>query len=111
MVVTVTETDKRSLNIQVVMTLMKRGTRSFHMELMSRRSLHTSHRKPAIIKEMEEIFLTLRFSQSVTVKLMNDQRIDSSQTLAGLSDEDTTTICNVIRRPDGLVSGEYSQRG
>ena len=37
--------------------------------------------------------------QSVVQKLLDDQGMVSSWTLASLSDEDITTICNVIRRP------------
>ena len=43
---------------------------------------------PMIIKEMEEMFLRLGFSQTVAMKLVDDQGIDSPQTLANLSNED-----------------------
>ena len=64
-----------------------------------------------IIKEMEEMFLRIGFSQTVAMKLVGDQGIDSPLILASLSDEDITTICNVIRRPGGLVSRKLPDRG
>ena len=52
----------------------------------------------------------LRFTQTGTYKLVGDQGIDSPWTLASLSDDDTTTICDMIRRP-GLVSSDTADRG
>ena len=66
---------------------------------------------PTIVEEMEEMFLRLGFSQTVAMKLVDDQEIFSSKTLASLSDKDIAAICNVIRRPDGLVSGKMPERG
>ena len=37
-------------------------------------------------------------------KLVEDKLRDFSEKLASLSDDDITSICNVIRRPRGLVS-------
>ena len=42
---------------------------------------------PTIVKEIEEMFLRLGFSQAVVLKLVDDQGIDSPQTPASLSDE------------------------
>ena len=61
---------------------------------------------PTIIKEMEEMFLRLSFSQAVVLKPVDDKGIDSPWTLASLSDKDITAICNMINRPSGLVSGK-----
>ena len=66
---------------------------------------------PTIVKEMEEIFLRLGFSQAVVLKLVDGQGIDSPWTLASLSDEDITIICDIICRPSGLVSGKTPDRG
>ena len=66
---------------------------------------------PSIIKEMEKIFLDLGFNQVVAQKLVDDQEIDSSKTLTSLSDEDITAICDVIRRPGGLVGNKTPDRG
>ena len=53
---------------------------------------------PTIIQEMEVIFLRLGFSQTVAMKLVDDQGINSPWTLASLSDEDIATIFDVICR-------------
>ena len=45
------------------------------------------------------------------LKLLDDQGIDSPQTLASLSDEDIATICNMICRPGRLVGGKTLDRG
>ena len=45
-----------------------------------------------IVKEMEEMFLSLGYSQTVAMKFVNDQGIDSPWTLTSLSDEDITAI-------------------
>ena len=42
---------------------------------------------------------------------MDDQGIDSPRTLASLFDKDITAICDVTRRPGGLVSGNTPDRG
>ena len=47
----------------------------------------------------------------VDEKLVYDQRIDSPQILASLSDEDITIIWDVIRRPGGLVGNKMPDRG
>ena len=52
----------------------------------------------------------LGFTQTVAQKLVGDQGIDSPWTLASLSDDDITTICNVIKRP-GLVSSNMPDKG
>ena len=57
-----------------------------------------------VVEEMEEMFLRLVFSQTVAMKLVDDQGTDSPWTLSSLSDEDTTTICDEICRPGGLMS-------
>ena len=59
-----------------------------------------------IIEEMEEMFFRLGFSQTVAMTLVHDQGIVSTWILAHLSDNDIATICDVIRRPGGLVSGK-----
>ena len=65
----------------------------------------------AIIKELKEMILRLGFSQTVAMKLVDDQGMDSQQTLACLSDKDTITICDMIHRPGGLVSMKTLDRG
>ena len=57
------------------------------------------------------MFFKLGFSQTVAQKLVYDQGIDSPQTLASLSDENITMICDVIRWPGGLVSSTTPVRG
>ena len=52
----------------------------------------------SIIKEMEDMFLRLGFSPTVAQKLVDDQRICFPWTLARLSDEIITVICDVFRR-------------
>ena len=42
---------------------------------------------------------------------MKDQRIHSPWTQVGLSDDDITVICDVIRRPGDLISGRMPDRG
>ena len=73
-------------------------------------ALSTVSPLPTILKEMEEMFLRLGFSQTVAMKLVDDQGIDSPWTLASLSDESIATTCDVIR-PGGLVSGNILDRG
>ena len=63
-----------------------------------------------IIKEMEEMLLRLGFSQTVAMKLVDDQVIESPWTLASLSDEDIVTTCDMIRRPGSLASGKMPER-
>ena len=65
---------------------------------------------PTVVEDIGEMFLRLGFSQTVTIKLVDDQWIDSLQTLASLSNKDITTICNVIHRPGKLVSGKTPDR-
>ena len=66
---------------------------------------------PTIVKETEEMFLRLGFSQAVVLKLVEDQGIDSPWTLTSLSKEDIATICDMIHRSCGLVSGKTLDRG
>ena len=47
----------------------------------------------------------------VAQKLVDDQRIDSPWTLANLSDNNITKICDVIRKPGGLVGRRTPNRG
>ena len=54
-------------------------------------------------QKMDKIFFRLESSQTVALKLMEDQGIDSPWILSSLSDKDMTTICNVIRRPGGAA--------
>ena len=44
-------------------------------------------------------------------KLVDDQGIDFPWTLTSLSGKDITAICNVIRKPGGMVSGKMPDRG
>ena len=44
------------------------------------------------VREMEEMFLRLGFSQTVAQKLVQDQGMDSPHTPASFSDEDITAI-------------------
>ena len=53
---------------------------------------------PTIIKEIEEMFLALGYSQVVVLMLVEDQRIESLWTLASFSDEDINATCDVIHR-------------
>ena len=64
-----------------------------------------------IVKDMEEMFLRLEFSQAVALKLVDDQGIDSPWTLASISNEDITAIYDMICRLGGLVSGKTLDRG
>ena len=66
---------------------------------------------PTVFKEIEHMFLRLGFGQAVVLKLVDDQGINSPWTLASLSDEDIEAICDVIHRPNGLVSGKTPGRG
>ena len=52
---------------------------------------------------MEEMFLYH--------KLVNDKGINSLWAQAYLSDEDIIMICNLIKRPGGLVGGKTLDRG
>ena len=47
----------------------------------------------------------------VAKKLMEYQGMDSPGIIASLSDGDITVVCDVIKRPDGLVSGRMSDSG
>ena len=67
--------------------------------------------QPTVVKEMEDMFFRLGFNQAEVLKLVEDQGIDSPWTLASLSDEDITAICDMINRPSGLVSGKTLDRG
>ena len=85
------EEDKKSSN----------GANQQKEEGHERCTLATESLPSTIIIEMEEMFLRLGFSQTVAMKLLDDQGIDSPQTLASLSDKDIATICNMIRRAGG----------
>ena len=63
-----------------------------------------------IIKQMEEMFFNLGFSQVVAEKLVYDQGIDSPWILASLSDKNITVICDVIRRCGELVGSKTPDR-
>ena len=113
------------------MTVTKMGTRSLQVKPMNRRRrmwlrlyhqqdvprLHQGYTKaaprlpPTIIKEMEEMILWLGFSQTVAMKLVDNQGKDSPWTPASLSDEDIVAICDVIHRHGGLVSGKTLDKG
>ena len=79
--------DKRSLTIEMVMIMMKMRLRSLQVNLMYRREgiwLRLHHWYPAvqslpptIIEKMEDMFLRIGFSQTVAMKLVDDQWIDS----------------------------------
>ena len=56
---------------------------------------------PIVIDRMEEMFLRFGFNEAVVLKLVDDQGIDSLQTIASLSYEDITIIYDVIRWPGG----------
>ena len=71
----------------------------------------TTSLPPIILKEMKEMFFRLGFSQAVLLKLVDDQGIDSPQTLASHSGKDVAIICNMICRSDGSVSGKTPDRG
>ena len=113
-----TDTDKRSLSIETVMTMMWSRIRSLQVEPISRRRRRlrlcclldaykpTKSMPPTIIEEMEETFLRLSFSKTVAMKLVDDQGTDSPWTLASLSDEYIATFFHVIRMP-----GKMPNRG
>ena len=61
-------------------------------------------------QKMEEMFLRLGFSQTVAMKIVDDQGKDSPWTLTILSDEDIVAICDMIRRPGDIVSGKTPDR-
>ena len=65
---------------------------------------------PTIIEKIEEMFLRLSLSQTVAMNLVDNQGIVSTQTQASLSDEEIATICDVIRRPSGLLSRKMPDR-
>ena len=81
------------------------------MAPLERCTLATQSLPPTFMKEMEEMFLRLGFSQTVAMKLGDDQGLESSWTLASLSEKDIATICYVIDRLSGLVSGKTPGRG
>ena len=64
----------------------------------------------SVKNETQEMLLRLGLSQVVANKIVNDQEIDSPWTLVSLSDEDLTTIFDVIRRLGGLVVGRMPDR-
>ena len=67
---------------------------------------------PQIInEEMEEMLLRLGFSKMVAQKLLENQGIYSPWTLASLFNEDTTVICDIIRRPGGMMGRRTQDRG
>ena len=67
---------------------------------------------PLTIKdEMQEMFVWLLFSQRIAKKLVDDQEIDSPNTLASISNNDIVTICDIIRRHGGFISGKTLDTG
>ena len=62
-------------------------------------------------KRRQDVAEILDFSQTVAIKLVADQGINSSWILASLSHEDIVAICDVIHRPRKLVSGKTPDRG
>ena len=54
-----------------------------------------------IITEMEEMILRLGFSQTVAMKLVDEEEKNPLCTLANLSEKDITAVSDVIRRPGG----------
>ena len=60
---------------------------------------------PNITDDMQMMFLRLGLSQMVAEKPVDDQGIDSPQTLNSLSDEDIGASHDVVIRPGGLVGG------
>ena len=77
----------------------------------AKHSLARESLPPTIVEDMEEMSLRLGFSQTATMKLVDNKEIDSPWTLAIQCDEDIVTFCDVIRRPGGLVSGKTPDRG
>ena len=59
-------------------------------------SLSVDLHSPTVKYLMERLVLTLGFSQTVARELEEDQGIDSSHTLASLSDEYIATIHDMI---------------
>ena len=66
---------------------------------------------PTIKDEMQVMYLRLDYSQTVVEKHVVDQGIDFPCTLASLSDKDISEICDVIRRPGGIVTRSITDRG
>ena len=64
----------------------------------------------SIKEEMKMILIGLMFSEMMTGKLVEDQRITSTETLASLSDDKNASIYSVIKRPGALVSGRMLGR-
>ena len=57
------------------------------------------------------MFIRLIFSQEVAEKLVDNKGIDSNETLASLFENVIKKICDVIKRPGGLVNGRIPDRG
>ena len=60
--------------------------------------------------EIKIMFLTLGYSQAMGQKPVEDQGIDSSWTLTSLFVDNVSAICEVIKRPDGIVSRKIPHR-
>ena len=59
---------------------------------------------------MMEMFGRLMFSQMAAELLVEEQGRDSPQTLVSIFDVKIAAICDIIRRPDGLVSKRIPDR-
>lgn len=57
------------------------------------------------------MFILLMFSQMVVKKLVDDQGMYSHEILGSLSDNDIVSICNMFRRPGGLLSEQMHDKG
>ena len=60
---------------------------------------------------MQLMFVSLIFSQTVAKKLLEEKGTDFPDTLANLSGDDITSICNVILRSGGLVTRRIPDKG
>ena len=59
---------------------------------------------------MRTMFIRLMFIKTVVEKIVDNQGIDSPETLSSLSDDDIASICDAIKRSSDLVTGEMSDR-
>ena len=91
-----TKIGNRLLNIRRVMTTKMTLKLMFSIPWFTTRDSHLT-----IKDQMKLIFVLLMFSEIVAEKY--NQGIDSPKILSSLSDDDLASICDLIRRPGGLV--------
>ena len=62
------------------------------------------------MKKMHAMVVKLMFTQIVDEKLVKNQRIDSSEICASMSDDNITLIWNVIQSDGGFVKGRVLEK-